>query len=308
MSEPYPVPSEPVEFKGNKPLPPKVEAGPALPQNLWHSITQTMQWNAVNVLDMETSKPYKEPPVSDKHSLKSAVDQADAMRLSDPQYSDKRNLASLAAMLFVKDQAIRDEFAGKTVLEVGSGAGELAQDLSQAGATVTELDFSQVALDRSSGLYKLRADGTKIPSRDAAFEASISLFSASIYTTNISDRLLSYAEIFRVTKPGGRSFVFPVYSGMILRTQRWYEGHQPGQLMPKASELSMQQEAAMDYATTEFLERLILAGYISFTPTLAQQEKNGEVYDMVSGIFDIKQTLSADEAKQIITEIASKFK
>lgn len=312
MTEPQPtpssLPSEPVRFEGNQPLPADEEASPALPQNLWHSIAQAMQWKALNILGMGTSNPYKEPPVNDAYTTESAIDGADAMRPKDPQYTDKRNLASLAAMLFVTEQALRDEFANKTILEVGSGAGKLASDLSKAGARVTELDFSQKALDSSSGLYKLLANGTDIPRGDAAFEASISVFSTSLYTTTINDRLLSYAEIFRVTRPGGRSFVLPVFSGLMMRSQVWYEGHQPGQLMTKEKELVMQQEAAMDYATAKFIEHLIIAGYINFTPVLAQQEKDGKVYDIVSGIFDINQTLSAKDAEPVILEIASIFK
>jgi ubiquinone/menaquinone biosynthesis C-methylase UbiE len=107
------------------------------------------------------------------------------------------------------ERQIHDRPAGKDVLEYGCGRGSAAFDLAAAGARVTGIDISDVAIDLATrrGAERGLGDALRFCVMDAehlAFEdASFDLVCGSSILHHLDiDR--AYAEIARVLRPGGR--------------------------------------------------------------------------------------------------------
>ena len=110
--------------------------------------------------------------------------------------------------------------AGDRVLDVGSGLGGPARHLAEAyGCHVTGIDltaeFSEVAtmLGRRTGLADRLSfeEGDALAMRFA--DASFDVVWTQHVAMNIADRAGLYAEIFRVTRPGGRLAVYDILQG-----------------------------------------------------------------------------------------------
>lgn len=101
---------------------------------------------------------------------------------------------------------------GGTALDVGTGTGDLAFALARAarGARVVGVDYTGGMVARAphkaaaQGLAGraafARADGQRLPFADASFDAVASAF----VLRNFADLAAAYAEMARVTRPGGR--------------------------------------------------------------------------------------------------------
>lgn len=100
-----------------------------------------------------------------------------------------------------------DPSYGATVLDLAAGTGTSSQPFEDAGATVVPCDFSigmlQVGKKQLPHLPFTAGDGTKLPFRDATFDA----VTISFGLRNIVDPRAGLAEMRRVTKPGGRLVV-----------------------------------------------------------------------------------------------------
>lgn len=100
-----------------------------------------------------------------------------------------------------------DPSYGDTVLDLAAGTGTSSQPFRDAGATVIPCDFSvgmlQVGKQQLPHLPFTAGDGTRLPFRDATFDA----VTISFGLRNIVDPLAGLAEMRRVTKPGGRLVV-----------------------------------------------------------------------------------------------------
>ena len=102
--------------------------------------------------------------------------------------------------------------AGGRVLDVGTGTGDLALEIARRhpDATVVGLDYTGPMIARApakalqAGLAGqiawARADGHSLPFGDAGFDAVTSAF----VLRNFADLAQAYAEMARVTRPGGR--------------------------------------------------------------------------------------------------------
>jgi ubiquinone/menaquinone biosynthesis C-methylase UbiE len=107
------------------------------------------------------------------------------------------------------DSAIHDRPAGTDVLEYGCGRGSAAFDLAAAGARVTGIDISDVAIDlaKRKGAEHGLAERLRFRVMDAeqlGFEdASFDLVCGSAILHHL-DLERAYAEIARVLRPGGR--------------------------------------------------------------------------------------------------------
>jgi demethylmenaquinone methyltransferase/2-methoxy-6-polyprenyl-1,4-benzoquinol methylase len=103
--------------------------------------------------------------------------------------------------------------AGQRALDVGTGTGDLAIAVAQAGApssTVVGVDFTPEMLDR--GRRKLQrlglaaritlqqGDGERLDVPDATFDACCSAF----VVRNLADLHHGFGEMLRVVRPGGR--------------------------------------------------------------------------------------------------------
>jgi SAM-dependent methyltransferase len=108
-----------------------------------------------------------------------------------------------------------DSAAGKTVLEVGCGAGVDLARFARGGARVTGVDLAQSAIDLArtnfaqqglSGNFRV-ADGEQLPFSDDSFDI-VYAHGVVQYTAN-PERLVQ--ECRRVLKPGGQA-IFQVYN------------------------------------------------------------------------------------------------
>jgi len=93
---------------------------------------------------------------------------------------------------------------GDTVLDVAAGTGRSTRSLQRAGARVVACDISSrmlaAARKRDPGLEAVHGSATALPFADAAFDA----VTISFGLRNIDQTDKALAEMFRVTKPGGR--------------------------------------------------------------------------------------------------------
>jgi demethylmenaquinone methyltransferase/2-methoxy-6-polyprenyl-1,4-benzoquinol methylase len=100
-----------------------------------------------------------------------------------------------------------DPRPGQLVLDLAAGTGTSSQPFADAGATVVPCDFSlgmlRVGKRAKPALPFTAGDGTRLPFRDATFDA----VTISFGLRNIVDPQAGLAELRRVTRPGGRLVV-----------------------------------------------------------------------------------------------------
>lgn len=99
---------------------------------------------------------------------------------------------------------------GSKVLDLGSGPGNVAEILAQAGAVVTGVDFSpqmvETAQSRHPRIIFREANAEQLPFDDGAFDAVVSNYAVH----HLARPEVVFREISRVLKPGGR-FAFVVW-------------------------------------------------------------------------------------------------
>jgi demethylmenaquinone methyltransferase/2-methoxy-6-polyprenyl-1,4-benzoquinol methylase len=99
---------------------------------------------------------------------------------------------------------------GSRVLDVATGTGDLAIELSRRGAEVVGSDFSEemlaVATRKAPGLRFEQANALELPYGDDEFDAATVGFGAR----NFSDLDRGLAEMVRVVRPGGRVVVLEI--------------------------------------------------------------------------------------------------
>ncbi len=295
------------------------------PENVWASIERTQRWTGFNILgtvelginNTEVTR-YKEVPITT--TISHLVEAADSRRDGDENFSDRRNLGSLGAFLGLDPsdsqhkELLSNEFRNKSILDIGSGAGAFGDDVMQIeNSRVTEIDFSLKALRSSADGVRdqIKGDALSLPFRNGGFDRAVSMFSTSVHVETLLGRLDGVAEMLRVTNPGGRAFMVPLFGDMILRQQRWYtmqqRRHEPGywNLNLQVYEEVLRREAALDYALITLLRSLMIAGKIELTPVVVMQERSGEVHDCISGMFDVNETLTKPEATNLINKAAA---
>lgn len=92
------------------------------------------------------------------------------------------------------------------VLDVGCGTGRLTTRLEASGATVVDLDLNPAMLDIASARTRGRlvlGDARSIPFGDATFDRVVAVTLCEF----TDDRGAVFAELARVTRPGGRIVV-----------------------------------------------------------------------------------------------------
>ncbi len=108
-----------------------------------------------------------------------------------------------------------DASPGQRVLDLAAGTGTSSEPYADAGVDVVACDFSlgmlRVGKRRRPDIDFVAGDATALPFADDSFDAT----TISFGLRNINDPKLALAEMFRVTKPGGRlviaEFSHPVF-------------------------------------------------------------------------------------------------
>jgi demethylmenaquinone methyltransferase/2-methoxy-6-polyprenyl-1,4-benzoquinol methylase len=130
-----------------------------------------------------------------------------------------------------------DPRPGERVLDLAAGTATSSVPLAAGGATVVAADFSPGMLQEGArrlarrphtGVRLVAADGLRLPFEDAAFDA----VTISFGLRNTADPQGCLAELYRVTRPGGRlvvcEFSVPsftpfgaVYRDYLMRALPW---------------------------------------------------------------------------------------
>ncbi len=100
--------------------------------------------------------------------------------------------------------------SGSRILDIGCGPGNSTNILSETGAKVTGIDFSQKMIDNATISYPKinfkQADAESIPEEDNTFDVVI----ANYVVHHLPDPEKVFSEIARVLKPNGK-FAFAVW-------------------------------------------------------------------------------------------------
>jgi len=96
---------------------------------------------------------------------------------------------------------------GELVLDAGSGTGNLALSISEAGGVVVALDYCREALDshrsKDGRCSLILADlARELPFKDSCFDKIAS--NNTLYTLSVENQKGALKELHRVLKPGGK--------------------------------------------------------------------------------------------------------
>jgi len=113
-----------------------------------------------------------------------------------------------------------DDFKGKTVLEIGCGAGIDSAEFAVNGAKVFSTDLTRASTELTRDLFKgiglppivIQSNATSLPFKDATFDCVYS-FGVLHHFPGIEAAL---AEIHRVLKPGGQLMVMLYHRDSLL--------------------------------------------------------------------------------------------
>ncbi|WP_375163464.1 class I SAM-dependent methyltransferase [Herbiconiux oxytropis] len=158
---------------------------------------------------------------------------------------------------------------GEKVLDLAAGTGTSSASLARSGAHVVAADFSPGMIDvgrrRQAAVPNIEfvvADGMDLPFADAEFDA----VTISFGLRNIADPKVALAELFRVTKPGGRivicEFSQPVKP--LRQAYFWYLRR----VMPALAKAVSSNDAAYDYlfeSIASWPDQKTLAGWLRET-------------------------------------------
>lgn len=141
---------------------------------------------------------------------------------------------------------------GQVILDLAAGTGASSLPLARAGAEVVSADFSdgmvEVGRSRHPELQFVQADAMDLPFGENTFDA----VTISFGLRNVAQPDVALAELYRVTKPGGRIVVCefshppfaPIHAGYAL-----YLRH----VLPHAARLFSSDPVAYEYLVDSIL-------------------------------------------------------
>jgi len=146
------------------------------------------------------------------------------------QSAEKYYAVSRSSRDAYKRQILEDAKRGARVLEYGCGQGSYAFDLAVAGAHVTGIDISPVAIEQS--LIEARERNLSARAKFFVMNAERTTFADNTFDLICGTSILhhlnlasSYREIARILKPGGRAiFVEPLGHNPVIN---WYRRRTP---------------------------------------------------------------------------------
>jgi demethylmenaquinone methyltransferase / 2-methoxy-6-polyprenyl-1,4-benzoquinol methylase len=156
---------------------------------------------------------------------------------------------------------------GERILDLAAGTGTSSAALARSGATVVAADFSEGMLDvgrrRQVGMPNIEfvfADAQALPFADREFDA----VTMSFGLRNVQEPKKALAELFRVTKPGGRIVICEFSTppnGLIRRGYALYLKR----VLPMVSRVTSSNAPAYDYLGDSILDwpdQRTLSGWI----------------------------------------------
>jgi demethylmenaquinone methyltransferase/2-methoxy-6-polyprenyl-1,4-benzoquinol methylase len=157
--------------------------------------------------------------------------------------------------------------AGERILDLAAGTGTSSESLARTGATVVAADFSRGMLEVGRRRHRdnphlefVYADALALPFDDDEFDA----VTISFGLRNVADPKRALAELYRVTKPGGRivicEFSRPPFGPLRLAYFNYLR-----YVMPLVSKLASTNAAAYDYlgdSIRDWPDQKTLAGMI----------------------------------------------
>ncbi|MGQ7311845.1 class I SAM-dependent methyltransferase [Microbacterium arabinogalactanolyticum] len=156
---------------------------------------------------------------------------------------------------------------GERILDLAAGTASSSASLAGSGAQVVAADFSPGMLAEGRrrhghlpNITFVEADATNLPFKDGEFDA----VTMSYGLRNVQEPKQALAELFRVTKPGGRIVIneFSTPPGKLFRgLYRFYNA----QVLPKVARLAGTNGDAYDYlneSIRDWPDQRTLAGWI----------------------------------------------
>ncbi|KJL34396.1 class I SAM-dependent methyltransferase [Microbacterium azadirachtae] len=138
---------------------------------------------------------------------------------------------------------------GERILDLGAGTASSSAALARSGADVVAADFSPGMLAEGKrrhgdlpNLSFVEADATDLPFDDDSFDAVTMSYSLR----NVQDPKKAIAELFRVTKPGGR-VVINEFSTPPAKLLRGFYKIYNAQVLPRVARLAGTNSEAYDY-------------------------------------------------------------
>lgn len=138
---------------------------------------------------------------------------------------------------------------GERILDLGAGTASSSASLAASGAEIVAADFSAGMLEEGRrrhgelpNLSFVQADAMDLPFGDAEFDA----VTMSYAIRNVNDPKKVLAELFRVTKPGGR-LVITEFSTPPSKLFRGFFGFYNSQVLPRIARVASSNAEAYDY-------------------------------------------------------------
>ncbi|WP_227497020.1 class I SAM-dependent methyltransferase [Planctomonas psychrotolerans] len=138
---------------------------------------------------------------------------------------------------------------GERILDLAAGTGTSSAALTRTGASVVAADFSAGMIEvgrrrhaHSRAIEFVQADGTALPFDDGTFDAT----TISFGLRNIVDPQRALAEMYRVTKPGGRIVICEFSTPPQAVVARAYDAYLT-RIMPTLVRIVSSNPVAYDY-------------------------------------------------------------
>ena len=138
---------------------------------------------------------------------------------------------------------------GERILDLGAGTASSSASLARSGADVVAADFSPGMLAEGKrrhghlpNLGFVEADAMNLPFDDDTFDAVTMSYSLR----NVQDPKKAIAELFRVTKPGGRVVINEFSTPPVPLLRGFYKVYN-AQVLPRVARLAGTNGEAYDY-------------------------------------------------------------